>query len=64
MGLFCKMLANGVLVDVVAAAFELFAVQDEMVGEASLPDREFGRETAREATFDVLDGLGEVAGSD
>ncbi len=29
---------NGVLVDVVAAAFKLFAVEDEVVGEAALPD--------------------------
>ena len=31
-------LANGVLVDVVAPDEELFAIFDEMVGEAALPD--------------------------
>jgi len=36
--MFHETLANGVLVDVVAPDEELFAIFDEMVGEAALPD--------------------------
>ena len=51
--------ADGVLVDVVAAAVEVVGVADAVVGEASLPDREFGGEAVGEAAFDEVHGLGE-----
>ena len=42
--------------NVVAANIEVFCVADAVVGEASLPDGEFGGETMREASFDNSDG--------
>ena len=51
--------ADGVLVDVVAAGLEVVCVADVVVGEASLPDGEFGGEAVGEAAFDEVHGLGE-----
>jgi hypothetical protein len=48
--------ADGVLVDVGAADFELFGVADAVVGEASLPDGELGGEEVGEASLDESDG--------
>ena len=59
-----EMFEDGVLVDVVAARFELFAVEDEVVSEAALPDREVGCEARGEDAFDSLEGGGEVAGGE
>ena len=44
--------ADGVLVDVGAAGFE-----DEMVGEASLPEGELRADAARESSLDEVHGL-------
>jgi hypothetical protein len=41
--------------DVVVADFEIFGVADAMVGEAALPDREFGGEAVGEASLDESD---------
>jgi hypothetical protein len=38
--------------DVGAAGFEVSGVEDEVVGEASLPNGEFGGQTAGETSFD------------
>lgn len=48
--------ANGVLVDVVAADEEVFAVADAVVGEGALPDGEFRGEAVGEAAFDEAHG--------
>ncbi len=42
--------------DVVAADLEVFGVADAVVGEAALPDGEFGGEAVGEASFDETDG--------
>ena len=42
--------------DVVAADVEVSGVADAVVGEASLPDGEFGCEAVGEASFDDSDG--------
>jgi len=39
-------------VDVGAADFEFFGVADAVVGEAALPDGEFGAEAVGEASLD------------
>ena len=46
--------ADGVLVDVGAAGFEVFGVVDEVVGEASLPDRALEVQPVGEAAFDQV----------
>jgi hypothetical protein len=43
--------------DIVAPRFELGAVEDEMVSESSLPDREFGGNATGEAAFDQVHDL-------
>jgi hypothetical protein len=42
--------------NIVAANIEVRCIADAMVGESSLPDREFRGETMREASFDHSDG--------
>jgi hypothetical protein len=54
---FAEVGADWVLVDVVAAGGEVVGVRDEVVGEASLPDWEFGGEAVGEAAFDQVHGL-------
>jgi len=44
--------ADGILVDVGAAGFEVIAVEDEVVGEASLPDGELRCDVAGESSLD------------
>ena len=60
-GLHDELSADGVLVDVGAAGFEFGAGEDEVVGEASLPDGELRAKTAGKAPFDQVhdtrDGL-------
>lgn len=56
--------AYRVLVDVVAAGFEVLCVPDAVVGEAALPDGKAGGEAVGEAAFDVADGAGEVLGGE
>lgn len=56
--------AYRVLVDVVAAGFEILCVPDAVVGEAALPDGKAGGEAVGEAAFDVADGAGEVFGGE
>ena len=45
------------LVNVVPSGFEVGAVEHEVVGEASLPDGEFGRDATGEATLDEIHRL-------
>jgi len=52
--MFDKVFENWVFEDVVASAFELFAVEDEVIGESSLPYGEFRFDASGESAFDVL----------
>jgi hypothetical protein len=45
---------DGILVEIVTTDVVVGCVADAVVGEASLPDGEFGGESAREAAFDEL----------
>nr|WP_232298882.1 hypothetical protein [Granulicella tundricola] len=49
----------GVLVDVCSAGVEVVGVGDEVVGEAALPDGEFGGVAVGEAAFDQIHDFGE-----
>jgi hypothetical protein len=49
--------------NIVATNVEVRCVPDAVVGEASLPDGEFGGETMREASFDNSDEM-DVVGHD
>ena len=51
------MAAHGILLDVVSTRFEVGAVEDEVVSEASLPDRRLRGEAMREAAFDQVHDL-------
>lgn len=48
---------DGVLMDVALVGGEVFLSADGMVGEASLPDGEFGREVVGEASFNEVHDL-------
>jgi len=61
-GGFGEVRADGILVDVGAADFELLRVADAVVGEAALPDWHLRGEAAGEATFDESDGAFEGDG--
>jgi len=58
--------ANGILVDVLAAAVELFTIEYKMIRIPALPDGKLRREIelAGEAAFDALHGSGQVSGGD
>jgi hypothetical protein len=49
--------ADWVLVNVLAAGFELGRVEDKVVGKASLPDWEVGGQTPGEAALDEVHNL-------
>jgi len=49
--------ADRVLVDVVAAGFEVVAIKDEVVGVAALPDRILRGDAAGESALDEVHGL-------
>jgi hypothetical protein len=56
LGLFAETRSDGVLMNVVVADAVVGCVADAVVGEASLPDGEFGGETVGEASLDESDG--------
>jgi len=56
LGLFAETRSNGILMNIAVPDAVVFCVADAVVGEASLPDGEFGGEAVREASLDDSDG--------
>lgn len=61
LGVLAETRGDRVLMNVVLSDAVVCGVADAMVGEASLPDREFGGEAVGEASLDKSDGSFEVS---
>jgi hypothetical protein len=62
--LLAKVDSDRVLVDVVAAGFEVGAGEDLVIGVSALPNIEFGAEAMRKAATNMFHGAGKIVGGE